>query len=264
MTAVNIKLIRTDGGTQSRLEIDQTTVDDYARQIEEGAKFPPVTVFNDGIDTYLADGFHRYFAHLKADKASIDADVRQGTLRDAVLFSLAANALHGKQRTNADKRKVIMTMLDDFEWSEWADREIARHCHVDPKTVGAARNGEQPKTRKEIRNGKVRERQYKAPEPAIEEILAEPKFDDETQLQVEELLSMNNELEEKLALALMPDADKDGEAVSTLIQELREENKMLALELKSVTMSRDQFQQENSELKKQLASQTKQLRKLLA
>jgi len=80
-------------------------------------------------------------------------------------------------------------------------------------------------------------------------------------VQIEELVSMNEELEDKLALARLPGSEKDAELSTTLIIELREENKMLALELKAVTISRDQFQKENAELKKQVAAQTKQIKK---
>lgn len=44
----------------------------------------------------------------------------------AVPFSVGANATHGKQRTNADKRKAVLTLLADAEWNGWSDREIAR------------------------------------------------------------------------------------------------------------------------------------------
>lgn len=38
--------------------------------------------------------------------------------------------MHGKRRTNADKRKAVMTMLNDEEWSKWSNAEIARKCAV--------------------------------------------------------------------------------------------------------------------------------------
>lgn len=45
----------------------------------------------------------------------------------------------GQRRTNADKRKAVMTLLEDGEWSQWSDREIARHTRVDHTTVGRIR-----------------------------------------------------------------------------------------------------------------------------
>ena len=62
------------------------------------------------------------------------------TRRDAVLDALGDNATHGVRRTNADKRKAVMTLLEDDEWVGWADSEIARRCCVDHKTVGRYRD----------------------------------------------------------------------------------------------------------------------------
>ena len=85
MKKINIKTIRIDGGTQSRVEINNEIVTEYAEAIKAVAEFPAVVVFNDGADSWLADGFHRFHAHNQAGKTSISADVRTGTARDAVL-----------------------------------------------------------------------------------------------------------------------------------------------------------------------------------
>lgn len=34
------------------------------------------------------------------------------------------------RRTNADKRRAVLRLLDDAEWAVWSDREIARRCGV--------------------------------------------------------------------------------------------------------------------------------------
>jgi hypothetical protein len=62
MKKINILNIRIDGGTQPRQEINYEVVKDYAELMREGVAFPPVTVFFDGVDYWLADGFHRYHA----------------------------------------------------------------------------------------------------------------------------------------------------------------------------------------------------------
>ena len=132
----NIELIRIDKGTQSRVAISQETVDDYARQMEDGAKFPPVIVFHDGVEYYLADGFHRYFATQKIKSKAIAADVINGTLREAILYSLKANKLHGLRPTVDDKRKSVTLMLLDAEWRLWADRDTEHRLLLVPGLSG--------------------------------------------------------------------------------------------------------------------------------
>ena len=128
--SLNLAAIRVDGGTQSRVAINQDAVAEYAQVISEGDTLPAITVFLDGADYWLADGFHRLFAHKAAGKASILADVLTGTCRDAILYSLAANTVHGLRPTNEDKRKAVGIMLADPEWSKLSIREIAKHCGV--------------------------------------------------------------------------------------------------------------------------------------
>jgi chemotaxis protein histidine kinase CheA len=132
--------ISTDGGTQSRAALNEDVVAEYAEVISAGADMPPVTVFQDGKKYWLADGFHRYFAHQKALAVEIAADVQRGTKRDAILHSLGANAYHGLRRTNEDKRAAVLRMLDDKEWKAWSDREIAKTCGVTHPFVASIRN----------------------------------------------------------------------------------------------------------------------------
>lgn len=138
-SSVAIDLVRTDGGTQSRAQLYANVVSDYIDALGMGAKFPPVVVFFDGADYWLADGFHRHAAYMGLGKAEIPADVRQGTRRDAILHSVGANSAHGLRRTQEDKRRAVSVLLSDYEWSAWSDREIARQCGVDGKTVAKHR-----------------------------------------------------------------------------------------------------------------------------
>ncbi|MCJ2074231.1 hypothetical protein MKK68_00955, partial [Methylobacterium sp. E-016] len=88
---------------------------------------------------WLAEGFHRFNAAREAELETIACEVRPGSLRDAILHSAGANATHGLRRSNADKRRAVLILLEDDEWSTWADREIARRCAVDNKTVARLR-----------------------------------------------------------------------------------------------------------------------------
>lgn len=40
------------------------------------------------------------------------------------------NQVVGVVRTNEDKRKAVETLLEDPEWSQWCDSEIAKHAGV--------------------------------------------------------------------------------------------------------------------------------------
>ena len=137
---LNIDQLRIDGDIQPREELDQDTVSEYADRMKNGDKFPPMLAFHDGSDYWLVDGFHRFAAYARNDTHVVFAEVRNGTKRDAALAAVECNATHGKRRSNADKRRSVMRLLEDAEWGQWSDREIARRCGVSDPFVGKARS----------------------------------------------------------------------------------------------------------------------------
>jgi hypothetical protein len=132
--------LRLDGGTQPREAIDPVVVSDYAESMRAGVQFPPIIVFYDGAVYWLADGFHRVKAALLAGLTDFPADVYQGAQREAILYSVGANATHGLRRSNADKRRAVLALLNDPEWSQLSDREIARRCNVSQPFVSGLRS----------------------------------------------------------------------------------------------------------------------------
>jgi len=141
-TTLEVEKIRRDGGTQPRVKIDLELAREYGEaQREEGiAAFDPVVVFWDGTDFWLADGFHRVIGARLIGLTYVRADVREGTRRDAVLFSAGANPRPGIQRrTNEDKRRAVLTLLNDEEWGKWSNNEIARRCVVSLDLVNRLR-----------------------------------------------------------------------------------------------------------------------------
>ena len=136
---IPIDTVRIDGGTQARAAISNELVAQYVDALTDGVTLPPVMVFFDGATYWLADGFHRWHANHKIGATTIAAAVRPGTQRDAVLFSVGANGSHGLPPNNADKRKAVMLLLADAEWSAWSDREVAKQCHVSHTMVQIAR-----------------------------------------------------------------------------------------------------------------------------
>ena len=254
MKVLNIQAIRIDGGTQSREQISQDCVNEYADLVKEGVEFPPVRVYFDGTDYYLADGFHRYMAHLQAGKVSISADVHNGTLRDAILHSLGANSMHGLRPTRADKRKAVNTMLDDFEWVEMSDREIARICNVSHTFVADTRRPK-PVVKPEP-SGNVATPKQESP------VVVQDEEDevDETQEAVQQLLSENERLNDRLAVEAMDASEEEKLLAKETIDDLRAEIRILRIENESLKISRDTYQSENASMKKQIASLQRQLK----
>ena len=140
MQKIKLSQICTDGGTQMRQNIDSDVVTAYADEIKNKARFPPVDLFYDGEEYWLADGFHRFHGAHAAEKKHINANIHDGGKRDAVLFAVGANAAHGLRRTNADKRRAVTTLLEDKKWWNWSDRTIAKRCGVSNPFVSSVRN----------------------------------------------------------------------------------------------------------------------------
>lgn len=133
---LDISKIRRDGGTQSRVKIDEVTVSEYAEAMADPATvFPPVSVHFDGTNYWLADGFHRLAAYELFGRTDIPVNIVKGDQRSAILHSLRANATQGLRWTNQDKRRAVMTLLQDSEWSQWPQGNIAEHCRVSREFV---------------------------------------------------------------------------------------------------------------------------------
>jgi transposase-like protein len=176
--ALQLSVLKSDSGTQSRCCITEDVVADYADRMTEGDKFPPIVVFHDGTDYHLADGFHRVLAAARNGFKDVLADVRKGSRLDALWFSLGANTTNGLRRTNADKQRCVVLALQNFGGK--SDRLIAEGCGVHFDTVGkwrkqlsdsdssapAPRTGKDGKTRSLPKPSPARE---EAPEPPNED-----------------------------------------------------------------------------------------------
>lgn len=262
MPRLKLKDIRLDGETQPRKYVNEEVVGDYAELLLEDATFPPVTVFNDGANYWLADGFHRFHANKKAGFLDIEANVIDGTRREAILFSVGANAVHGLRRTNEDKRKAVETLLNDIEWSEWSDREIARQCNVSDmtvsrvrKTLGLAKTEKKYSTKHGTQATMKTDNMKKPSEPVV----MMPPAESEANHELEELAAAHAELAEenaklldKLAVATMDATEEEKAAAANTLEELRMQVKTLEAELRAVKSSRDQLQAKNADMLKQI------------
>jgi len=125
--------IVTNAGTQVRVNLNKTTVTDYAEAMAAGAKFPPIIVFDDGSRHLAADGFHRIHAALKTGATKIECEVLQGSKADALKFALGRNVDHGLRRTNADKRHAVGIALKEFPKASLP--VISKMCMVSEELV---------------------------------------------------------------------------------------------------------------------------------
>lgn len=134
-TALAIDLLSTDGGTQSRIGIDQEVLDEYVELIQSSEKwpFPPCDVFHDGTQHYVADGFHRVLAAARAKRGSIPCVVRKGSKWDALVFAMTANDRHGLRMTRDDKRHCVELLLDSGR--KFTQSQIAEFAGVSKRTV---------------------------------------------------------------------------------------------------------------------------------
>jgi len=137
---LDIGSITQDPRTQPRAIIDEYIVNEYRLDMMAGDQFPPLVVFSENGKHYLADGWHRLAAAKQIGATDIDCAVKAGTIRDAILYSCSVNAGHGKRRTNGDKERAVKKLLNDPEWVQWNDHEIARRCNVTHPFVGKLRS----------------------------------------------------------------------------------------------------------------------------
>ena len=128
--------IRIDGGTCVRAIMSKEVIADYAEQMRRGMTFPPLTVFFDGTDYWLADGFHRFHAWLIArGRRPIAVEVIVGSHADALWHGIGANKTHGLRRTSADKARAVKAALRHPNGAEKSDRQIGEHVGVCSGTV---------------------------------------------------------------------------------------------------------------------------------
>lgn len=274
---IDIEKIKIDSKAQARTRLCKATIAEYAEGYKNGATFPPITLYFDGQNYWLADGFHRYFGAQTAGKKQILEEITPGTLRDAVLHSLGANASHGLPRSNADKRKAIRTLLDDPEWTALSSREIARICNVSHPLVLDERNrplvilppkdeekpdsdagqndAEQPS--KPANTDNSGGDQY-ACDDANDRIDEEPEY-----TELDQAHDQIAELQNALSIAAQGELGEEEKAEAiNLVDGLRAEIKTLEATLRAVTASRNLLQQENKELKTQIRMQRKEIDKL--
>ncbi|MAG85861.1 MAG: hypothetical protein CMB97_00385, partial [Flavobacteriaceae bacterium] len=113
-----------------RNQLYNDTIDGYMDCFDQ---LPPVVVFATDEGNLLADGFHRIKAAKKLGLTEIEADVKQGTRKDAEEYAVLANLKHGKPLTRKERQKAIKRML--ILHPERANNWIAEELGVSDMTV---------------------------------------------------------------------------------------------------------------------------------
>jgi hypothetical protein len=281
---LNLLNIRIDGGTQARLQLNQDVVAEYAEKMREGEVFPPVTVFFDGSEYWLADGFHRYFATKANAKTSIDCDVENGTQQEAKKYSWKANTRRGLRLNHDDYRNIILAMLQDIEAKEWSNRKIAEWVGVTHTTVNKIKNSleadsSEPKEKKYItkhgtesvmKTENIGKTKPKTTAPDMtsarmveQEVVLElnEKIDELSQT-INMLADENTLMRDKIAIGQWDATEIEKIDAQQTIADLREQLRILEADNKALRQSRDMFQNRNSELMKTVKALQTKLKKL--
>ena len=198
MKKVKLDAIRLDGGTQCRVVIDQPTVYGYLEAMKEGDEFPLLETVFDGATHWLTDGFHRWHAYKLMGIKEREVKYKPGTLQDAQIEALKANAKHGKTLTNEDKRNKVEMALKIDGFDKKSNYEIANMCGVSQSFVASVRD---PAKKEKQASTKAKHINKKAEEQSVtsqtssenatdrentEKILANGQNPDEAEIQASE------------------------------------------------------------------------------
>ena len=230
-----------DTSLQTRFRRNQSVVQEYAAAMSSGDEFPPVALFNDERKMYLADGFHRIAAALSLGRDRIDAVVHQGSKQDALLFSLKANSKHGLQRSNDDKRHSVRLLLDDFEYADKSDREIAELCAVSHTFVSKIRSGSKTTYESKPTLKAKPIKPFVNPAPDVATLPEEEEYDERDDL-IKELIKEIESLKDRLSIKAMEATEEEKALAAETIASLREENRILTIDCNALKQSRNTFQ----------------------
>ena len=224
----------------------------------------------------ILDGQNRYFACLEAGVepryVTFDSDYDG----DIVAFVLSVN-LH-RRHMSAGQQATIVAAAQDWSKAKTvgkpnsaklqnitaADRAATSGASIRTQSTADKLVRTNPELAQAVAQGKISLgkaiAQIMPDKPALKVVEPELEPEDEEYTELDAERDRNADLLQELAVAKSAPADK--ETVDRLISELRNENKALEAELKAVKASRDSFQMENSELKKQIHRQRKEIDKV--
>lgn len=247
--------------------------------IKENGLRQPITLLNG----MILDGGNRYRACIQAGVAPEFVEFSGGNI---VSFVLSAN-LH-RRHMSVGQQAAIVASAQDWGKAQTASRPT-KECTSAPLSTSAdraAESGASVRTQKKadkvakanpalavkVGHGEVslqsavdQVENKPAKKPALAVAPKEPEYnpaDDELANlsdTVRSLAAENDSLKDRLAAEVFPASEEEKTAALDTIKSLRKEVERLEIELRAVVSSRDSYQRENGELKRQCAMQRKQI-----
>ena len=267
--------------------VDGAEFDALVADVKANGLRQPI-VLHDGM---ILDGGNRY-------RACVEAGVKPSFVKfdgdNLVSFVLSAN-LHRRHLSTGQQAAIVASAQD---WAKaqrhGGDRksEQSATLHLDSVAKRAAESGASVRTQKmadkvvkadpalakRVAHGdvslpkavaKVEGKPAKKPKRQLaavpDEIAGYDPRDDELKAAhqaASELAAENDRLKDQIAVESMDASEEAKTQAAETIADLRAENKNLLAELAAVKASRDTYQRENGELKKQCATQQREIKKL--
>ena len=123
-----------DPNLNLRDRLDDFTVERYA---DAWNRLPPVTVFDIEERWLLADGFHRHAAAVMLGKETMRAEIRLGTINDALDYVSSVNLFHGLPLSRPERRRAVEIKLRLHH--EWSDRRLAEELSIGRELISKIR-----------------------------------------------------------------------------------------------------------------------------
>jgi len=135
---VPVKKIKLVSKYHTRAKLDPKRVTEFAELLtdKEPVNFPPVVLYFDWENYWIADGYARVAAHRMSEFNEINAIVFRGGAKEAFIAGLTYG--HGEQKSRRDKQEGIKKALVDPDLP-WTDKEVAYYCGVSTITVSKFR-----------------------------------------------------------------------------------------------------------------------------
>ena len=137
---IPLNKIDLDASIDARDERSEQHIEDYTEHLQTSGSVPLPAIMVFGPDSrgqfFLSEGWHRYEAHKRAGRSTIEAIVTPGGWIDAQDYAtskLRSNARHGWRETRKQKRRAVMLTI--MRHAEWTDVKVADHCGVSRELV---------------------------------------------------------------------------------------------------------------------------------